>query len=386
MNKREINEIKRRLSPDKHNISCIRGCYVNEQNEIISVFNNSAILMLQEEVEKYLAIFKRTLSGTPGKNSIDVDFSTGQVSFDEQHKLLMKLKESALRNDDAVNEFFNHIIESVKCDSNYLILLMCDTYDVPSFSKDGKKSEEESNEVFTYIICSVCPVKMTKTALSYDPQENNFHNSKLNWIVIAPEFGFMFPTFENRRTNIYHSLFYSKSSNVCLDSFFQNIFNTTAPMSADTQKETFCYMLSDSLKDECNYDVIQTVNDQLCEIIEEHKEQKLSDIPVISKNNLKNLLEVCGVSESKLTVFEEQYEENFGSHTELSVQNVVNEKQFEVKTDDVFIKTTPDKSDLIEIKNIDGIKYIMIRTNSDIEVNGVKVSTPFSVSEKGTAS
>lgn len=64
-----------------------------------------------------------------------------------------------------------------------MILLAYDTYDVPYRSKDGEQQEDASSEVYSYFLCSICPVKMTKPALSYYVNENMFHNRKEDWIV-----------------------------------------------------------------------------------------------------------------------------------------------------------------------------------------------------------
>ena len=79
MNEKEISEIRRRFRPDRSGISHIRGCYVNENREIVSQFDQSLGLMSQEESEKLLAILRRTLSGTLGKNLADITFSTQQA-------------------------------------------------------------------------------------------------------------------------------------------------------------------------------------------------------------------------------------------------------------------------------------------------------------------
>ena len=72
MNEKEIAEIRRRFRPDKSNIERIRGCYVNDQREIVSEFSQSLGLMPQQESEELLAILKKTLSGTVGKNLINI--------------------------------------------------------------------------------------------------------------------------------------------------------------------------------------------------------------------------------------------------------------------------------------------------------------------------
>ena len=76
MNEKEVAEIRRRFRPDKSNITHIRGCYVNDKREIVSEFDQSLTLMPQEEGEKMLTLLKRALSGTLGKNLVDITFAT----------------------------------------------------------------------------------------------------------------------------------------------------------------------------------------------------------------------------------------------------------------------------------------------------------------------
>ncbi len=372
MNEKEISEIRRRFRSDKSNISRIRGCYVNENKEIVSEFNQSLSIMSQDESEGMLAILKKTLSGTIGKNLIDIEFSTQQVIEAEEHKLLMDLKNSSLEDNNAVSEFYTQVIQSVSFESSYLILLSCDKYDVFSYTKDGGR-DEDSSTVFTYILCSICPVKMTKPALSYFAYENTFHNISANSVVGSPELGFMFPAFDDRAANIYNALYYTRDASQSHSEFVDNIFKSEIPMPADIQKETFQTILGDSISEECNYEVVQAVHDQIYEMIEEHKANKEEKPLMISKNTVKKVLQSCGVDETRVTAFEEKYDTAFGTGTEIRPQNIVDTKQFELRTADVTIKVNPERSDLIKTQIINGTKYILIRADENVEVNGVNI-------------
>ncbi|MEG1886947.1 MAG: DUF4317 domain-containing protein [Oscillospiraceae bacterium] len=372
MNEKEISEIRRRFREDKSNISRIRGCYVNEKGEIISEFNESLGLMSQAESEEILAVLKKTLSGAVGKNLIDIEFSNEQVLAGAEHKSLMAMRNSSLEDDNAISEFYSRVIESVNLKGNYLILLSCDKYDTFAYSKDGKKSEDSSS-IFSYILCSICPVKMTKPALSYYAHENAFHNIAANSVVGAPELGFMFPTFDDRTANIYNALYYSHNISENHQEFVDAVFKSELPMPATVQKETFQSILSDAVSEECNYDVVQTVHEQICEMIEEHKANKEEEPLRISKKTVKDMLNSCGVDESKLEAFEENYDVKFGADTKICPQNIVDIKQFEVCTSDVTIKVNSQRSDLVETRVIDGTKYIMIRADESVTVNGVNI-------------
>ncbi len=371
MNEKEIAEIRRRLRPDKGNINRIRGCYVNDKKEIISDFKQSLGTMSQAESEALLTIIKKTLSGTIGKNLIDIEFATKQVLEGDEHKLLMALRDSSLEDDNAVQEFYGRIIQTLNLEGNYLILLAYDKYDVPSYSKGGEK--QDSSEVFSYFLCSICPVKLTKPALSYYTYENRFRNLAADYYVSAPEIGFMFPAFDDRSANIYNAVYYTRNITENHSEFVDTVFKSETPMPAAVQKETFQSILGDTIADDCSIEVVQAVHEQLSQMIEEHKINKEAEPLVISKKTVKGVLESCGVSEDHVTAFEEKYDTAFGAETEISPRNIIDNKQFEVRTPDVTIRINPERSDLVETRMIDGAKYILIRADQGVEVNGVNI-------------
>ena len=273
MNEKEIGELRRRFRADKSNITHVRGCYVNEKKEVISQFDQSIALMGPEESEKLLAILRKTLSGTLGKNLLDITFDTRQVVEGDEHRLLMALRDSELRDQEAVEALFQRTIQSLDLEGNYLILLAYDAYDVPYRSKDGDSQADASSDVFRYILCSVCPVKLTKDALSYFVYENKFRNLEADWVVAAPEAGFLFPAFDDRSTNLYNALYYTRDTAENHPDFIDTIFRAPAPMPAAVQKETFQTILGDTLAEDSSYQVVQTVHGQLREMIDNYKEE-----------------------------------------------------------------------------------------------------------------
>ncbi len=373
MNEKEIAEIRRRFRPDKNNISRIRGCYVNEQREIISEFDQSLALVPDEEAEKLLGLLRKTLSGTQGKNLADITFSTQQVVDSEEHQLLMALKTSALGQEDAVHTFFQKVIQSLTLEDSYLILLSYDTYDVPYRSADGQRQDDASSEVFSYVLCSICPLKMTKPALSYYVTDRQFHSCKTDWVISSPELGFLFPAFDDRSTNLYNALYYTRDPAAAYQPFVDSIFHTELPMPAQEQKEAFQTILEQTLSDACSYDVVQTVHEQLCDMIEEHKASKSEEPLTISKETVKHMLTACGVSEPQVTAFGEQFDTEFGTDANLSPRNLVDVKRFEVSTPNVTVHVAPGYSDLVQTRIIDGTRYILIRANEDVAVNGVSI-------------
>lgn len=374
MNRKEIAEIRRRFNPDKNAISCVRGCYVNEKHEIVSTFHRPLLSFPQEEVEKYLAIFKRTLAGVPGRNLIEVEFRPDQVMEGEAHGLLMGLNNTALTVDSGVEALCRKIIESLDLEGNYLILMMHDAYDVPFRHADEHKADVISEEVFQYMLVSVCPVKLTKSALRYCAEDNDFHALDPDWVVAAPELGFMFPTFDDRATNIYSALYFTRDAANLHEDFIDAVFNADAPMPAAEQREVFQAVLEEALEDDLSLDVVQAVHDTLRERLEENDRDKAAEPLEISRREVVNLLESCGVPDDRLTAFEEKYDAEFGEAVSLRAANVVEPKRFEVRTPDVVVQVNPERSDLIETRVIDGFRYILIRAEEGVEVNGVNIA------------
>ena len=374
MNQKEISEIRRRINPDKNAIFCIRGCYVNEKREIVSSFNRPLLSLPQEEVEKYLAIFRRTLTGIPGKNLVDIEFRPDQVMDGEEHRLLSAMRHTQVKVEEGVQTFYQRVINSLEIEGNYLILLMHDSYDVPFHPRDEMKVDDSSEEVFDYIICSICPVKLSKPALSYFASDNDFHEREQDWVVAAPELGFMFPAYEDGASNIYRTLYFTRDTASMHDEFLDAVFNINAPMPAAEQKEIFQSILEETIADDLSYEIVQTVHEQLRDRIEEQKADKTAEPLVVSKREVKSMLEACGVPEERMTAFEEKYDAEFGAGIELSARNIVDERKFEVRTPDVVIQVNPERSDLVETRVIDGFKYILIRADEGVAVNGVNIS------------
>lgn len=373
MNDKEIGEIRRHLRRDRSNITAIYGCYVNEAKEIVTQFRQSTGIMPENEGDKYFALFRRVLSGSLGKNLIDITFKTSQVAGSPEHKLLMDLRGSKLEDEEARSSLFQKIIDSIVIEGGYLILLGCDSYDVPFKSKDDSFQKDAGDETYTCIVCAICPVKQTKANLHYVPEEKVFHDGAMHQMVSAPALGFLFPAFDNRSTNIYNALYYTHDVKSSQDGLIEALFNTPVPQPAAEQKKTFEALLTTSLEEECSLDVVQTVHDQLCQRIELHKESKVAEPLMISKEDVKEVLSSCGISDAHMAKFSVDYDEAFGFEAELHPKNIIDNKHFEVKTPDVVIQVDPARSDLIETRIIGGVKYLMICADENIEVNGVNI-------------
>ena len=372
MNQKELGELRRRFRPEKCAVRRIYGCYVNTAREVVSYLDESLGRMPQDEAEKYLSLLKKSLSGTLGRNLIDIVFSTEQVMDSEEHRLLSALRESGLRDGEIRQAFYQKVIETLDMgESNYLILLAHDAYDVPSRGGDDQPGDSET--VFQYILCCVCPVKDGKPELGYFPGENEFHSCTAGQIVSAPELGFLFPAFDNRTANIYNALFYSRSADELHHEFIDAVFRTEPPMSAAEQKEAFESALSGGLEDACSMAVVQAVHEQLRERIEEHRESKDPEPLALTAGEVGGILRSSGVPEDRVASFQEQCGERFGESAALNPANLIDSKRYEIKTSEATVSVDPAYSYLVETRVIDGRKYILIPVGEGVEVNGLSV-------------
>ena len=381
---KEIGEIRRHLRRDRSGITHLYGCYVNDAGEIVTEFQHSVAMMPENESDKYFALLRRTLSGAIGKNLIDITFRTAQVADSPEHKLLMELRESQLKDEEKRQALYQKIIASLVFEGSYLILLAFDSYDVPFKSRDDALQQDNSEEVYRYLLCTVCPVKQTKANLHYVPEEKLFHDGGMQNTVSAPLLGFLFPAFDQRSTNIYNALYYTHDVKQGQDALIEALFNTPVPKPADEQKKAFEALLTTALGEDCCLDVVQSVHDQLCQRIELHKESKAAEPLMISKEDVSQVLSSCGVSEEHLAKFSVDYDAAFGFEAELHPKNIIDSKHFELKTPDVIIKVDPTRSDLVETRTIGGVKYILICADENVEVNGVNIHIPDSQPEAAT--
>lgn len=373
MNIKEVGELRRRQRRDRSNMTSIYGCYVNGQKEIISEFRQSLGIMPENEAEKYFGLMKKVLSGSIGKNLIDISFQTKQVMEGAEHKHLMQLLQTELKDEQLRMELYKKILDSVNVEENLLILIGYEAYDVPFRAKDDSLQADASDNTYSYLLCAVCPVKQSKANLTYQADTKEFHERPLEQIACAPEAGFLFPAFDNRAANIYGALFYSRSPKENHQQLVESIFQVQPPKAPADQKKAFESLLTAAVAEECSMEMVQNVHDQLCQCIDLHKQSKIAEPLLIDKEQVKQALIASGVSEEHTAKFSVEFDSVFGYEAQLHPKNIINEKRFEIKTPDVSITVNPERSDLIETRTIGGVKYIMICADEEVEVNGVSI-------------
>ena len=371
MNKKEILEIKKLFTNDKCCISRICGCYVDGNKNKVTTFKDAFLSLPEEEIYKYFSIFRSSLSGTIGKNLLNMEFPLEAENEGGAQDFLLKLRDSHLQDDSLLDIFYNKVIDNYVYGENYLILLINANYDVPGKTSDGIDMDDSSDYVYEHIMCSICPVNLSKEGLCYNAATNSFENRIRDWLVENPEHAFLFPAFNDRNTDIHNILYYSKKSEAVQSEFIDGVLGCITPMTYKNQKETFSEIIMEVLGDECNFETIKTVHENLNTYIEERKEQP--DPVVFEKNDVKKVLESSGVSNEQIVTFEAHYDEAAGSKTNFMASNVVNTRSFEVKTPDVMIKVSPERTDLIETREIDGRVFLMIEVSDNVEINGIPV-------------
>lgn len=373
MTRKELNEIKSQYTLENCGILRLCGCYVDGERNKITQFNENFLNLPEEEKHKYFDIFKKTLSGTPGKNLVDMKFNVDAYADEGARTFLMNLRDSGLKDDRLLDEFYDRIINNYSYVGNYLILLINQVYDIPAVTTDNIEMDDASDEVYSYILCSICHVNLSKPGLGYDEEDNNFHDKKQNHMVDVPDVGFLFPAFNKRSADEDMTLFYTKDVSEFEDGLIDCLLDCVAPLPAKQQKETFTSLVSEAVGEEADLQVVKNIHANLEQIIEEKKQESPAPV-MLDKNEMKNLLEKSGVKEERLENFEEHFEMAAGEHGKLVASNVSSGKKFEVKTPDVVIKINSDKTDIVSTQVIDGRQCLVIQIDERLVVNGISVN------------
>ena len=367
MNKKDLATLRRRFAPEKNDISIIRGCFVNEKREIVSTFSKSPLSLPESEAEHYLASFKKTLGGAAGRNQFTIPVHTD----DPAGKLLRQLQSSELTDETSIEQLYKAIIDGLEIEGSYLILAMHDAYSVPYRKADEHTERPDfSDQIFNYIIVSICPVKLTKPLLTFFRDDRDFHTVEPDLAVAGPALGFMYPAFEDGGADVNSALYYTKDVADLHADFIDAIFQAAAPESGADQREAFYGVLADTLEDGITFNVVQSLHESLTAQL---SERKPSAAPLqVSRGEIAGLL---GVSPAEQKSFDEAYLEQFGA-VGMEATTVVEPKKFIIETENATIQVDPQRSDLVEMKRIDGKRYVLVAIEGEATVNGVEVNIP----------
>lgn len=376
MNKKEISEIKKLFANENSVISTICGCYVDGDKNKKSMMREAFLSLPQDEMHKYMAIFRKCMTGTLGRNILNMEFADAATEVTVSQQKLMDLRDSELKDDAVLETFYDEIIANYNTAENYLILLVYGVYDVPGRTSDGIEMEDASDEIYRHILCCICPVKLSKPGLSYNSEQNGFHERIRDWVVDMPAMGFLYPAFNERSADVNSILYYSSKAEELKFDFVETVLGCTLPMTAGGQKETFQTIIQDTLGDECEFEVVKEIHEQLTELIEEKKDD---ETPLeLGRKEVVNLLAASGVDNRKIEELENNFEEAAGgSMTQpLLASNVASTRKFEIKTPDVVVQVKPDRTDLVETRMIDNVPYLLITLSDSVQVNGIDVRMP----------
>lgn len=414
MNKQDLLELKRRFKKDECTFTKLCGCYVDgDKNEVVK-FTETFLNLEEEEFYKYLEIAKKTLSGTLGNQLLELPFPMEEEFSGGKQQFLMGLKASALENEDLLDRFYELVIENYSYVGNYLILLFHDRYDVVVKTND-KLDLDESEEVYEYLLCAICPVTLSKPGLGYREDENRIGARIRDWIVGVPDTGFLFPAFTDRSSDIHSTLFYSKNTKAPHHEFMEDGLGCSTRRTATEKKNAFNSMLDEAFDREPGEDnlFIMDLQDNLNQIVEEQGESldPLAERP-FTADQFEHVLTDIGVSEELTAKLTDSYSEEFGELPPTASQildakaveanapkrreqelikkvdvlteqlekkefgPITDEEPDAIKTYDVILRVKPEKAEQIHTQVINGQKCIVIpmEEHEYATINGVNTT------------
>ncbi|MBO0525595.1 DUF4317 domain-containing protein [Clostridium botulinum] len=322
MRKKDILELKKRFKKDHCTFTKICGCYVNGEKNIILNFRESFLNLDEDEYFKYLEIAKKVLSGTIGNNILELNFPLNENLENEKQLSLVKLKKSQLKEDALLEDFYNSIIDSYDYTGNFLILVFHDAYDVITKTNDNSKIDE-SEEIYEYILCAICPVSLSDPGLRYFEEEKKIKARIRDWVVNTPTLGFVFPAFIDRTSDVNSVMYYTKNAKDPHPELMEEALGCFSKQTATIQKETFQAIIKDSIssdekKAEKTFIEIQenlnTMIDEYNSIYDDKDDEPIT----LKQKDIQNLLLESGVPEEATYEIEKSYVENFGEDLPLA--------------------------------------------------------------------
>lgn len=315
MKKKDILELKKRLKKDDCTFTRMCGCYVDANKNTVLNFNQTFLNLEEEEFFKYLEIARKVLSGTLGNNILELEFPYEEETEGGKQYSLMQLKKSALKNDELLNKFYKTIIDSYDYTGNYLILIFHDAYDVLIKTTDNAKLDE-SEEVYEYILCAICPVSLSKPGLRYFENDNRIGARIRDWVVEAPANGFVFPAFSDRGTDVNSIMYYTKNAKDPHPELMEEALGCSSKQTAAEQKEVFTNIIRNAIgsDNEKSDHLFMEIQDSLNTMVDDYNSvnDKNSEPVVLTNNAITEILTENGVSEELTAKIEKTYTEQFG--------------------------------------------------------------------------
>lgn len=322
MNKKDVLEIKRRFKKEACTFTRMCGCYVDAEHNKITKIGETFLNLDDAEYYKYLDIAKRVLSGTLRNNLLELEFPLAEEATGGRQQFLMGLRESKLKNNDLLDAFYDMVIDSYDYVGNYLILIFHDAYDVMTKTSDNDKLDE-SEEVYEYLLCAICPVNLTKPGLGYREDENRIESRIRDWVVGMPDAGFVFPTFTDRSTDIHSVMFYTKDTKAPHSEFMEAGLGCNTKMTATEKKMAFQGVLNEVIgdDDEERIKTIDEIHSALYDTLieNENSDPEEEQKPVeLTQDIIKGCLEEVGLPEDMKNVILKGCDELLPADTRVS--------------------------------------------------------------------
>lgn len=370
MNNSEILELKKRFKFDDDSSIKIAACYViGSEKRIQSRMNTYLSAMEEGDQHKYIEILKKGLSGVLNRNLLNLSFKRDPFGDDRQ-KYLISLRDSALESDEILDNLYQSVIDNYSTVGNFLIVSIYDAYDVMRKGSDGF-SQGESEEVFRYVFTCICPVNLSKGALSYHEEENVIAGRVRDWVVEMPELAFLFPAFNDRSSDVNSLLYYCKDPLLVHPEIMSNCLGCEEELTSVAETEMFHHVIENVINETGEYDtfeVVRSVQENINDMIEG---RVFADEPTIDKDGVKNLLHKSGIKEEHLQIVEDEFEKEVGEKGILHPERIKEKGRLEVKGENVKVSVKPEAAQLVEVRMIDGRKCLVIPMDSDVEVNGI---------------
>lgn len=331
MNKKEVLELKRRFKKDEATFTRLVGCYVDGNHNKVCKFGGKFLSLEEEEYYKYLEIANKALSGTFGNNLLELSFPLEEEEVGGRQQILMALRETKLEDENLLDTYYDLVIDTYDHAGNYLIVLFHDSYDVMTRTSDNDDLDE-SEEVYSYLICAICPVALSKPGLGYLETEQRIGPRIRDWVVGAPDTAFLFPAFTDRSTDIHSTLFYTKNTKEPHSEFMANGLGCGVERTATEQKMAFHSIVRNVLgaEDEHTEDILLDIQQNLSYMIDEYEETHDDDADafVLDKTAIGKLLEESNIPEEKANRIEKSVDEAFGNKPPVA-ENVIDSKALE---------------------------------------------------------
>ncbi len=372
MEKREIAEIKKQLAIDKAVITKISHCYVNGEKEVLSEYITSGQSISEDEEYKYLELFKAMLTGAVDKKLLNLSFPTVEESEGGAQNLLYKVNEN--KREDDVKRMHRNIIDNLAYGVNYTIITGFFSYDVPAKASDGAVLED-GETTFEFMLCAVCPVKMSKAGLTFNVSEGKFEEITQIPVVEKPVLGFMFPAFNDRACDIHNMLYFSKKEDEIHEELISTLTGDKPPVSSKEQQTIFEKIVEEVTNDNADFELVKNIHDRITEKLDNSKFEGPQSL-ILGKEEIRDILVEAGVSDDNMTKFNRVYEESGADEIDgFNAGNLMDVGKFDIESPDIKVKVSPDKTDLVEQKVIDGRKCLVISLEgNNIEVNGLYVN------------